>query len=272
MNRIAIDGRGSREPVADNGTEAAAQRTGASKSSSPNRVPDRSPGGSRPTPPAGAVCVPPEMSDRTIGSRRTPISDPQRYPSCPPSLRTAAFPLAAHLVRRAGCPHRTGRLRGLGRRDPVRVNLVGLEPLQGEGFELRFAVRLRVQNPNDSAIDYDGVALELDVNDKSFATGVSDSKGSVPRFGETVISVPVTVSAICRTAPGTGPGRRCQPRQPALRRCAANSQAARSAPCASAKKAGSACRAPAGPATRRVDRQGAGPDSRSDPRPDLGRH
>nr|WP_306441020.1 LEA type 2 family protein [Methyloversatilis sp. XJ19-13] len=85
---------------------------------------------------------------------------------------------------------------GLAARDPVRVNLVGVEPLQGEGFELRFAVKLRVQNPNDSVIDYDGLALELDVNNRSFATGVSDARGSVPRFGETVISVPVTVSAL----------------------------------------------------------------------------
>ncbi|MDP2867548.1 LEA type 2 family protein [Methyloversatilis sp.] len=85
---------------------------------------------------------------------------------------------------------------GLAARDPVRINLVGVEPLQGEGFELRFAVKLRVQNPNDSVIDYDGLALELDVNNRSFATGVSDAKGSVPRFGETVISVPVTVSAL----------------------------------------------------------------------------
>ena len=105
-----------------------------------------------------------------------------------PLLRTLFVVLAA-LIALGGCA-------GLAGRDPVRVNLVGVEPQQGEGFELRFAVKLRVQNPNDNAIDYDGVALELDVNDRSFATGVSDSKGSVPRFGEAVISVPVTVSAI----------------------------------------------------------------------------
>ncbi|MEK7881551.1 LEA type 2 family protein [Methyloversatilis sp. NSM2] len=85
---------------------------------------------------------------------------------------------------------------GLTTRDPVRVNLVGLEPLQGEGFELRFALKLRVQNPNDHPIDYDGLALQLDVNDRTFATGVSDARGSVPRFGEAVVSVPVTVSAL----------------------------------------------------------------------------
>lgn len=81
-------------------------------------------------------------------------------------------------------------------REPVRINVVGLEPLPGQGMEMRFAVKLRVQNPNDTAIDFDGLALELDLNDKPFATGVSDQRGNVPRFGEAVINIPVTVSAV----------------------------------------------------------------------------
>lgn len=113
------------------------------------------------------------------------------HPTPPPvSLHRLLLALTVLLaVALGGCA-------GMSARDPVRINLVGVEPLQGEGFELRFALKLRVQNPNDSAIDYDGVALELEVNGKPFATGVSDAKGSVPRFGETVFSVPVTVSAI----------------------------------------------------------------------------
>ena len=59
-------------------------------------------------------------------------------------------------------------------REPVRINVVGLEPLPGAGMEMRFAVKLRVQNPNEAAIDFDGLALELDLNGKPFATGVSD--------------------------------------------------------------------------------------------------
>jgi LEA14-like dessication related protein len=80
-------------------------------------------------------------------------------------------------------------------RDPPQVTVAGIEPLQGEGMELRMLVKLRVQNPNDVAIDYNGVALEMDVLGKTFATGVSDEGGTIPRFGETVISVPVTASA-----------------------------------------------------------------------------
>ena len=79
--------------------------------------------------------------------------------------------------------------------DALRVNVVGVEPLQGEGLELRFAVKLRVQNPNETSISFDGVAVDLDLDGKNVATGVSDQQGSVPRFGETIITIPVTVSA-----------------------------------------------------------------------------
>ncbi len=81
-------------------------------------------------------------------------------------------------------------------RDPLRISLVGIEPLPGQGLELRMAMKLRVQNPNDSAIDFDGVSLEVDLRGLSFASGVSDQVGSVPRYSEVVISVPVSVSAI----------------------------------------------------------------------------
>ncbi|THF62772.1 LEA type 2 family protein [Pseudothauera rhizosphaerae] len=84
----------------------------------------------------------------------------------------------------------------LGQREPVRINVVGLEPLPGQGMEVRLAVQLRIQNPNDAPIDFDGIALELNVNDAPFATGVSDRKGSVPRYGETVLEIPVSVSAV----------------------------------------------------------------------------
>lgn len=107
------------------------------------------------------------------------------------SLRTMLlFAVAAIVLLLAvGCA-------SLAQRDPVRVNVVGIEPVAGQGMEVRFAVKLRVQNPNDAAIDFDGIALELDLNGKPFATGVSDSKGSVPRYGEAVVTVPVSVSAL----------------------------------------------------------------------------
>lgn len=95
---------------------------------------------------------------------------------------------ACSLVFATGC----ATLRG---DDPLQVIVAGIEPLQGEGMELRLMVKLRVQNPNDAPIDYRGVALTMDVQGKTFASGVSDSSGTVPSFGEAVIDVPVSISA-----------------------------------------------------------------------------
>ena len=80
--------------------------------------------------------------------------------------------------------------------EPLRVTVAGVEPLDSEGLEWRMLVRLRVQNPNDVAIAYDGVSVGLDVLDVGLASGVSDAAGSIPRFGESVIAVPVTVSMV----------------------------------------------------------------------------
>lgn len=89
-----------------------------------------------------------------------------------------------------------GSCASLVQREPVRINVVGLEALPGEGMEMRFKVKLRVQNPNETPIDFDGLALELELNGKPFATGVSDRTGSVARFGEALVEIPVSVSAI----------------------------------------------------------------------------
>jgi hypothetical protein len=102
-------------------------------------------------------------------------------------FRRAAMACALGLL--AGCA-------ALGMREPVQVHVVGIESLPGEGMEVRMAVKLRVQNPNDSALEFDGVSLGLDLRGQSFATGVSGERGSVARFGETVITVPVSVSAL----------------------------------------------------------------------------
>jgi LEA14-like dessication related protein len=79
--------------------------------------------------------------------------------------------------------------------DQVHVNVVGVEQLPSEGMELRMGVKLRVQNPSDTPISFDGIALNLEVRGQDFATGVSDARGTIPRFGEAVLTLPVTVSA-----------------------------------------------------------------------------
>lgn len=79
--------------------------------------------------------------------------------------------------------------------DPLNIDVVGIEPLPSQEMEVRFAVKLRVKNPNTQPIDYDGVALQLRVNGLGLASGVSDVHGTLPRFGETLLVVPVSISA-----------------------------------------------------------------------------
>jgi LEA14-like dessication related protein len=78
--------------------------------------------------------------------------------------------------------------------EPVQVIMAGVEPLQGQELELRMLVKLRIQNPNDQPVNFNGVSVQMDVQGKRFATGVSDASGSIPRYGETIVSVPVSVS------------------------------------------------------------------------------
>ena len=97
--------------------------------------------------------------------------------------------LSLMLLPLAGCAAMPGH-------DPVQVQVVDVESMEGEGMELRFLCKLRVQNPNNSTIDYNGIFIDLQVQGSSFATGVSNETGTIPGFGEAVVSVPVTVGAM----------------------------------------------------------------------------
>ena len=99
------------------------------------------------------------------------------------------FLLAAAALAMSGCA-------SMPQTDPLQVTMAGVEGLPGEGMEMRMLVKLRVQNPNEAPIDYTGVYVKLDVLDKTFATGVSDERGTLPGFGETIVAVPITVSAL----------------------------------------------------------------------------
>jgi len=81
-------------------------------------------------------------------------------------------------------------------RVPLRVNVATVERVEGASMELRFVAKLRVQNANDAAIEFNGASVELMLNGKTIGNGVSDARGFVPRFGETFVDVPVTVSAL----------------------------------------------------------------------------
>lgn len=90
---------------------------------------------------------------------------------------------------------------GLGQPAP-KVGLAGIDSLPGEGLELRFMLTLRVQNPGDAELRYDGVWVELDLRGQPLASGGGPVSGVIPRFGEALVLLPVTASglAIARQA------------------------------------------------------------------------
>ena len=75
------------------------------------------------------------------------------------------------------------------------VYLVSVERLPGEPLERRFELQVRIQNPNPKPIDFKGLALTLDLNNRTVGTGVADVSGLVPAHGDTLLKVPVSVSA-----------------------------------------------------------------------------
>lgn len=76
-------------------------------------------------------------------------------------------------------------------REPLGVTIAEFTPLEMSVLEQRYAVKVRLLNPNDTEIAFDGVAFDLEINGQPFAKGVSNQGGVVPRFGEALIDLQV---------------------------------------------------------------------------------
>jgi len=70
-----------------------------------------------------------------------------------------------------------------------RVSVVNIHPIDFQLLEQQFAVTLRIQNPNKSALDIDGMSYELEINGIEMAHGVHSEDISVAGFSEQVIEV-----------------------------------------------------------------------------------
>ena len=58
-------------------------------------------------------------------------------------------------------------------------------------LEQRFALQLRILNPNDIAIPVEGLSYAIEINDREFAYGVSRQSVEIPAFGEALLDVEV---------------------------------------------------------------------------------
>jgi LEA14-like dessication related protein len=72
-----------------------------------------------------------------------------------------------------------------------RVSLVSIQPLDMQMLEQRFALQLRIMNPNDVEIPVEGLSYALEINQREFAYGVSQQAVSIPPYGEALLRVEV---------------------------------------------------------------------------------
>lgn len=103
--------------------------------------------------------------------------------------RIARFAVVLALLAAAGCAN----LATLEAPEVQVTSLQLLEPAPGS-LEQRFAVGLRLVNPNNRSLAVDGLDFELDVNDRRLARGVTNRAFELPSLGEAETSVIVTTS------------------------------------------------------------------------------
>jgi LEA14-like dessication related protein len=80
--------------------------------------------------------------------------------------------------------------------DEPEVELLGLEPLPARGMEARFLLRLRIVNPNSVALDIDGMAYDVYLNDSKVLSGVSNRELRVDPYSESTAELEVAAGML----------------------------------------------------------------------------
>jgi len=70
-----------------------------------------------------------------------------------------------------------------------RINIANITVKEIKLFEQVFDLELRIQNPNDLSLAINGLAFEMEINEKRFATGVSNQSVTIDRLSSAVIHV-----------------------------------------------------------------------------------
>lgn len=79
---------------------------------------------------------------------------------------------------------------GLGKRlEPPRAHVANIQVQEVRGLETVFQIELRLFNTNDVPIDIKGLECELEINDRHFASGLSDKPTKIPPYGTGIIPV-----------------------------------------------------------------------------------
>lgn len=80
--------------------------------------------------------------------------------------------------------------------DNPEIELLGLRPIAADGMEARFAVTLRVINPNDIALDIEGIFFEVFLREQRVLSGVSSRSARIPAFGEGTVELEASIGLL----------------------------------------------------------------------------
>ena len=73
-----------------------------------------------------------------------------------------------------------------------KVNISSMNMLESSLMEQRYQVNLRIMNRSKEMFNIDGLSFDIELNDKDFASGVSNEKFKLEPLSETVVSVTLT--------------------------------------------------------------------------------
>ena len=101
-------------------------------------------------------------------------------PNVPNLLRLIVFCL---IITLAGCASLTPEF------DPPKVTVESVESLPSGGGGPRFAIKLRVANPNKQALDIAGISYSIEIMDKELVSGVTNEVPVIEGYSEEVIAL-----------------------------------------------------------------------------------
>jgi len=73
--------------------------------------------------------------------------------------------------------------------EPPLVTLVDFALQEATLFEQRYRIRLRIRNPDRSALQIAGIRYAIELNGQAFIDGVGGTQTVVPAYGESVVEV-----------------------------------------------------------------------------------
>lgn len=83
-----------------------------------------------------------------------------------------------------------------GLKEDPKISIADIRIQDVKAMEGIFLIKLRVLNPNDVPLEVHGVTCDLEINSRHFASGIGDSRHTVPAFGTAVVPVEVYASVL----------------------------------------------------------------------------